>query len=68
LDELIKKGGQTIIIIAHRLSTIRDADEIIVIKKGEVMERGSHEQLLKKGGIYKNLVERQLMSLELEDD
>ena len=34
LDELIKQGGQTIIVIAHRLSTIKDADEIIVIKKG----------------------------------
>lgn len=43
LDKLIKAGQQTVIVIAHRLSTIRDADEIIVIKKGEIAERGSHE-------------------------
>ncbi|CDW80051.1 abc transporter b family protein [Stylonychia lemnae] len=67
LDELIKSGEQTIIVIAHRLSTIRDADEIIVIRKGEVAERGSHEELLKKGGVYKSLVERQLMSMQLEE-
>ena len=54
--------------IAHRLSTIRDADEIIVIKKGEVAERGSHEELLRKNGIYKQLVERQLMSIQLEEE
>ena len=65
LDYLIKNGGQTIIVIAHRLSTIRDADEIIVIKKGEVMERGNHDTLVEKGGVYKALVERQLMSMQL---
>ncbi len=58
LDLLIKQGGQTVIVIAHRLSTIRDADEIIVIKKGEIMERGNHEVLLRKNGVYKQLVER----------
>jgi ABC-type multidrug transport system fused ATPase/permease subunit len=48
-----------VIVIAHRLSTIRDADEIIVIKKGEIAERGTHEELLRNGkGVYKNLVER----------
>lgn len=53
--------------IAHRLSTIRDADEIVVIRKGEVVEKGSHDELLKKGGVYKSLVERQLMSMQLDD-
>lgn len=43
LDNLIKSGKQTIIVVAHRLSTIRDADEIIVMSKGEVKERGTHE-------------------------
>jgi len=52
------------VVIAHRLSTIKDADEIIVIKKGEIIERGSHEELLRKEGFYKALVERQLMKEE----
>jgi ABC-type multidrug transport system fused ATPase/permease subunit len=55
---LIKSGEQTIIVIAHRLSTIKDADEIIVIKKGEVVERGNHEELIRKNGVYRKLVER----------
>ena len=58
LDKLIKSGEQTIIVIAHRLSTIRDADEIIVIRKGEIVEKGPHEELLRKNGVYKKLVER----------
>lgn len=59
LDQLIKSGQQTVVVIAHRLSTVRDADEIIVIKKGEIAERGSHDQLLKYGnGVYKALVDR----------
>lgn len=69
LDELIKGGRQTIIVIAHRLSTIRDADEIIVIKKGEIAERGSHEELVKNGnGVYKKLVERQMMNANYVED
>ena len=52
------------IVIAHRLSTIKDADEIIVLKRGVVAERGTHEKLLQQNGDYKKLVERQLMSAE----
>ena len=51
--------NRTSIVIAHRLSTIRHADEIIVLKKGEIAERGTHESLLAQNGIYKNLVEMQ---------
>ena len=54
--------------IAHRLSTIRNADEILVMKAGEVMERGNHTELIELGGVYKNLVSRQLVSEELEND
>jgi len=68
LDELIARGEQTVIVIAHRLSTIRDADEIIVMKHGEVMERGNHDSLLKLNGVYKALVSRQLVAEELEKD
>jgi len=66
LDHLIKQAGQTIVVIAHRLSTIKDADEIIVIKKGLVMERGNHDELVRLDGIYKKLIERQLMAFEFE--
>lgn len=52
----IKDRGITCIVIAHRLSTIRDCDEIIVMEKGKVVERGSHDELYAKGGLYTSLV------------
>lgn len=51
--------NRTSIVIAHRLSTIRHADEIIVLQKGEIVERGTHDQLLEKNGYYQRLVQMQ---------
>ena len=52
-------NNRTSIVIAHRLSTIRHADEIIVLQKGKIVERGNHELLLEKNGFYRKLVEMQ---------
>lgn len=54
--------NRTSIVIAHRLSTVRDADEICVIHEGEVAERGKHEELLSKNGIYKKLHDLQMFA------
>jgi ATP-binding cassette, subfamily B, bacterial MsbA len=51
--------NRTSIVIAHRLSTIRHADEIIVLQKGQIVERGNHDQLLAQNGFYRKLVEMQ---------
>lgn len=58
IDNLIQSGKQTVVVVAHRLSTIKDADEIIMMKEGRVLERGKHQELIDKNGGYKQLVAR----------
>ena len=63
MDNLMK--GRTSFIIAHRLSTIRDADLILVMREGDIVEQGTHEQLLAKGGFYADLYNSQFESTDL---
>ena len=51
--------GRTSIVIAHRLSTVRDADQILVLEKGQIVERGKHDELVARGGLYADLYYRQ---------
>lgn len=69
-EELIQNAtnkltvGRTSIVIAHRLSTIQQADKIVVMEKGQIMEIGSHQDLLSRDGFYKNLYEKQFLGNE----
>ena len=64
LDRLLE--GRTSVVIAHRLSTIRNADVICAIQEGQIVERGTHEELLAQNGLYANLYARQYVVLEGE--
>lgn len=70
-EEILKSLKQimherTSIIVSHRISTIRDADEIVVLDDGTIAERGTHEALLEKQGIYYDMYQKQLLSEEIE--
>ena len=58
--------GRTTILIAHRTSTVRDADQIVVVKDGAIIESGTHDELLARGGYYADLYQKQLLEEELE--
>ena len=62
LNALLEQQQQTVIVIAHRLSTIVNADKIICMRKGDIIEEGTHDELIAKNGSYKKLVSRQLMT------
>jgi ATP-binding cassette subfamily B protein len=70
-EEILKRlrgvmKGRTSIIISHRISTVKEADLIIVLNKGEIVERGTHDELVAMGGIYAELYNKQLLEAELE--
>ena len=58
LDKFYK--GRTVVVVAHRLSTVKNADQIVVLDKGQVVEVGNHATLINKQGVYYNLVKNQL--------
>lgn len=60
------RAGRTTLIVSHRVSTIRDADLICVLSDGQIIERGTHDELLRQNGEYADLYERQLLEEELE--
>ncbi|WVZ60592.1 hypothetical protein U9M48_010591 [Paspalum notatum var. saurae] len=64
MDSLMK--GRTVLVIAHRLSTVKSADTVAVISDGEIVERGTHDELLARNGIYTALVKRQLQVPKFE--
>jgi ATP-binding cassette subfamily B multidrug efflux pump len=59
--------GRTTILISHRTSTVQNADQIVVLRDGRITERGTHDQLLARGGYYADLYEKQLLEEELEN-
>ncbi len=65
LSEIMK--DRTTILISHRISTVKDADHIVVLDEGSVVETGTHEQLLEQNGIYAGIYETQLLQEELEE-
>ncbi|HWP83663.1 MAG TPA: ABC transporter ATP-binding protein [Terriglobia bacterium] len=70
-EQLVQKAlsnlmmGRTVIVIAHRLSTVRKADKIVVLEGGRIREMGSHEELLRRGGLYQRLYELQADQVEI---
>jgi ABC-type multidrug transport system fused ATPase/permease subunit len=58
LNKVLK--GRSALVIAHRLSTVRNADKIIVLDQGRIVEMGNHQDLMQRGGLYRQLYNRQM--------
>jgi len=69
-EEAVQQGlaramaGRTVLVIAHRLSTVQEADRILVLEGGRIVEQGDHDALMARGGRYRELCERQFIRLE----
>jgi ATP-binding cassette, subfamily B, bacterial len=61
-------AGRTTFVIAHRLSTVRRADLILLMEDGRIVERGTHEELMRTGGVYHDMVRRQMESAAAESE
>ena len=61
LDELLASKRCTMLVIAHRLATVQEADQIVVLEQGTIVDRGTHDQLMRRGGRYRDLCERQFI-------
>ena len=57
---------RTTILVSHRVSTVKNADQIVVLRNGRIIERGTHDELLALGGYYADLYQKQLLEAELE--
>jgi ATP-binding cassette subfamily B protein len=59
-------GRRTIVIVSHRISAVQEADQVVVLDAGRVVERGTHDELLAREGLYASLYRKQLLEQELE--
>ena len=64
LKSILKE--KTCLIISHRISAVKEADEILVLDEGKIIERGNHDELVRRGGVYAELYQQQRLSEELE--
>ncbi len=61
------RAGRTVLIVAHRVSSVKDADQIVVLEEGTIVERGTHDELLAAGGFYADLYRMQTLESEIEE-